>query len=274
MNVISYEVEIKRSKIFWYDRSDNKKTVFVLLSESFNDELDLGKDSVKSSIDDEWNNINHPELKAIYNSKNCCGYGTTENLKFFLFEKVNSNTRSKNNISLEVIAFGKLDANKILNYSFIKTKSIVAKKKLYCNYIDGGQALIYPFNSQENDIYSYELKVKAELISRLNTDIKVYSRWILMLFGFLLILVIKKRNPSEISKEGISETLNGGVLESLNASFIFYIFVEIMVYFVIPFLWERNKKILRITNLSSFIENGTTSKKTGLESENFEIPNI
>lgn len=274
MNVISYEIEIKRSKIFWYDRSDKNKTVFELLSESFNDELDLSKDNVKSSIDNEWNNIIHPELKAIYNSKNCCGYGTTENLKFFLFEKVNSNTRSKNNISLEVIAFGKLDANKILNHSFIKTKEIISKKNLCCNYIDGAQALIYPFNSQENDIYSYELKVKAELISRFNIDGKVYSRWIIMLIGFLLALVLKNSKTSDPTNEAVSGTTNSGILDSILASFIFYLLVELTIYYIIPFFSQQSKKYLRITNLTSFIENGTNSKKTGLESENFETPNI
>jgi hypothetical protein len=283
MNVISYEIEIKRSKIFWYDLSDKNNTVFELLSESFNDELDLSKDSVKSSIDNEWNNIIYSELKAIYNSKNCCGYGTTENLKFFLFEKVNSNTRSKNNISLEVIAFGKLDANKILNHSFIKTKNIIKNKKLCCNYIDGAQALIYPFNSQENDIYSYELKVKAELISRFNIDGKVYSRWIIMLIGFLLALVIKNNKSSVIPNEAVSETINSGavsgtvntgILDSIIASFIFYLLVELTIFYVIPFFTQQSKKYLKITNLTSFIENGANSKKTGSKSKSFETPNI
>lgn len=269
MNVISYEIEIKRSKLFGYDFSDKKKTVFELLSNSFNDELELSKDDIKSSLDNEWDNISHSELKAIYNNKNCCGYGTTENLKFFLFEKENSNTRSKNNITVELIAFGKLDVSKILNHSYLKTKNIIGNKSLVCNYIDGSKALIYPFNTQDNDIYSYELKVKAELISRYNIGPKVFSRWIVMFIGFLIALVY--RSNQEQPTDGTSSS---GVVDSIIASFIFYLVVELVIYYLIPFFSQKNKKHLRISNLSSFIESGTNDKKVIVVKKSFETPNI
>ncbi|MBD0824448.1 hypothetical protein [Aestuariibaculum marinum] len=274
MNVISYEIEIKRSKFLGFNQSDKEKSVYDLVADSFGDELEIKNNNLKESLESEWEEIGHSELKAIFNKKNCCGYSTTENLKLFLFEKSNSAARSKNNITVDLIAFGKLDATKILNHSFLKIKEIISSKKLTCSYIDGAQAFIFPFDTQGNDIYSYELKVKADLISRFTINNKVYSRWIIMIIGFLVALILKNNGPA--TSESDTTTTESGVMDSIIASFIFYLLVELVIYYVIPFFTQKNKKHLKISNLSSFIESSSSnSGTTDSESNtNFETPNI
>ena len=270
MNVISYEIEIKRSRILGFNISDKKKSVFDLVADSFEDELEIQNTDLKQGLEIEWDKIEFSELGAIFNKTNCCGYSTTENLKLFLFEKSNSAARSKNNITVDLIAFGKLDATKILNHSFLKIKKILSEKKLTCKYIDGAQVFNYPFDTQKNDIYSYELKVKVDLISRFSLNSKVYSRWIVMVIGFLIALVIKGGdNPTE-------NTSQSGVMDSIIASFIFYLAVEFLIYFIIPFFTEKNKKYLKISNLSSFIESSTNgSSNTNTSSKkDLETPNV
>ena len=268
MNVISYEIEIKRPRFF--DISDKKKSVFDLVADSFKDELEIQNVDLKKGLETEWDKIEFSELGAIFNKTNCCGYSTTQNLKLFLFEKSNSAARNKNNITVDLIAFGKLDATKILNHSFSKIKKIFCKKKLTCKYIDGAQAFNYPFDTQKNDIYSYELKVKVDLISRFSLNSKAYTRWISTLIGFLIALVIKK---GDYSTEG---TTQSGVMDSLIASFIFYLIIEFIVYFIIPFFYEQNKKYLKISNLSSFIESGSNglSNSNTESKKDLETPNV
>lgn len=271
MNVISYEIEIKRSKLVGINISDRKKSVFDLVADSFINELEIQNGNLKQSLESEWDNIEYSELGAIFNKANCCGYSTTENLKLFLFEKSNSAARSKNNITVDLIAFGKLDATKILNHSFSKIKNILSEKNLTCKYIDGAQAFNYPFDTQKNDIYSYELKVKVDLISRFSLNNKVYSRWIVMIIGFLIALVLKSGDkPTE------GEGIQSGVMDSIIASFIFYLIVEFLIYFVIPFFTEKNKKYLKISNLSSFIESGINGSGNPQTDSNrdLETPNV
>lgn len=271
MNVISYEIEIKRSTFLGFNISDKKKSVFDLVADSFKDELEVQNTDLKEGLETEWGKIEYSELGAIFNKANCCGYSTTENLKLFLFEKSKSAARSKNNITVDLIAFGKLDATKILNHSFLKIKNILSEKNLTCKYIDGAQAFNYPFDTQKNDIYSYELKVKVDLISRFSLNNKVYSRWIVMIIGFLIALVIK--GGDKPVEEG---ALQSGVMDSIIASFIFYLSVEILIYFIVPFFTEKNKKYLKISNLSSFIESGNNSSgdpSTGSKRD-LETPNV
>jgi hypothetical protein len=274
MNVISYEIEIKRSKLLGFNLSDKEKGVFDLVANSFGDELEIKNKNLQESIETEWEEIGYSELKAIFNKKNCCGYSTTENLKLFLFEKSNSAARSKNNITVDLIAFGKLDATKILNHSYVKIKNIISSKKLTCSYIDGAQAFIYPFDTQRNDIYSYELKVKADLISRFTINNKVYSRWIIMIIGFLVALILKTSGKS--TTETDQATNVSGVMDSIIAAFVFYLLVELVIYYVIPFFTQKSKKHLKISNLSSFVESGNSNSGThdSESNTNFETPNI
>lgn len=156
MNVIKFDIEIKKLR-FWHKNLGNVK---AQIEAGFQAELDF-VGNYTDRLKEEWENIQLPLVKALNSSGFLIGYATSKNIKIFLFEKNNTGLRGKNNLALEVISYGDLPVEQILNESFSKIKSVL--KKLRCSHINNTKIFIFPFDSATRDIFSYELKVRANL---------------------------------------------------------------------------------------------------------------
>lgn len=257
MNVIKYDIEIKKGWFF----PDQKSSIKQQIIASFERELDF-EGAFFDRLKEEWDNIQLTSVKALNSSGFLLGYVTSKNIKIFLFEKNNTGLRGKKNIALEVIAFGDLPVEQILNESFIKIQSV--NGNLRCNHINDTRIFIYPFDTATRDIYDYELKVRAELKSPFNVSKNDIARWIFMIIiaAFTSILYFKLDNSTldPIQREKNNAILN--IYISICGSALFYLISDAVLYFVLPFLRRRNYRTVQINNLSSVVEART------------EIPNI
>lgn len=249
MNVIKFDIEIKKG---WF-LPDKKKSVKEKIITSFEKELDF-QGTFIDRLKEEWDNIQLPSLKALNSSSFLVGFVTSKNIKIFLFEKNNTGLRGKNNIALEVIAYGDLPVEQILNESFTKIQDV--NRDLNCNHINDTRIFIFPFDTSTRDIYNYELKVRAELKSPYNISNNDLFRWIFMFLiaAFSAILYFKLDNSTTdpLQKEKNNAILN--IYISVCGSAIFYLISDAVLYFVIPFFKRRSHRNVQINNLSSVVE--------------------
>lgn len=249
MNVIKYDIEIKKG---WF-LPDTKTSVKEQIISSFKKELDF-QGSFTDRLAEEWENIQLSSVKALNSPNFLIGYVTSKNIKIFLFEKNNTGLRGRNNIALEVIAYGDLPVDQILNESFTKIQRVNAE--LTCSHINDTRIFIFPYNSATRDIYDYELKVRAELKSPYNITNKDIFRWVFMILitAISAILYFKLDNSTAdpILKEKNSAFLN--IYITVCGSAIFYLISDSILYFVIPFFRRRSYRNVEINNLSSVVE--------------------
>lgn len=249
MNVIKYDIEITKGWFF----PDKTRTVKEQIIDAFKKELDFQGDFL-DRLKEEWNNIQLEQVRALNSPNFLVGYVTSMNIKIFLFEKNNTGLRGKNNIALEVISYGDLPVDQILNESFSKIQK--TNNNLVCNHINDTRIFIFPFDTATRDIYNYELKIRAELKKPYNVSKSDMLRWLFMFLIASISLILYfnlngKSNTQEL-KNANSTFLN--VYISIFGSAIFYLLTDAVIYFLIPFFRKRNYRKIEITNLSSVVE--------------------
>ena len=246
MNVIKYDIEIKNRRF----RQDKTLSIKDQIVNSFKNELEFEGDYI-DCLQKEWINIQYEQVRALNSPIFLVGYVTSMNIKIFLFEKTNTGLRGRNNIALEVISFGDLPVDQILNESFAKIQR--TNKNLSCNHINDTRIFIFPFDTATRDIYNYELKIRADIknpyeITKLN-----FIRWFLVfLLAVISLIIYLYSNNNQLStkeKEDISPFLN--FYFSLFCSSIFYLISDAIFYFVIPFFSKKNNRkiIQKVFNL-------------------------
>lgn len=261
MNIIKFDIEIKKNILYFSYFS--KKSAREIIENCFVKKLEF-EGNLKECLKNEWDNIKLPELKALCSHEYLIGYTTTKNIKVFLFEKDNTNLRGKDNVSLEVISFGDLPVEQILNESFIKIKSIVTKLK--CEHINDTRIFIFPYDSIKKDIYTYELKIRADLKSRFNIKFSDFIRWG---FIFLTITICAILFLKAYSKLLLENPLLRIYL-SIIAAGIFYLLCDFITLVLIPLIFKRGHMRVEINNLSSVVETGVDSYNT--QSKELNIP--
>ncbi len=254
MNVIKFDIEIKKG--FWLKRD---LTIKNHVKSCLENELDFEGDFAQV-ISNEWNNLTYTNIKSLNSPNFLLGYLTSKNIRIFLFEKDSSSVRGRNNIAVEIIAFGDLSVEQILNQSFIKVKSVI--KDANCNHINETRIFIYPFDTSEKDIYSYDLKVRANLKSVYGAEKNDYIRWSCMALAIFVTIVLYIKTPS-------TDSTMLSVYQSIYLSAIFYLFTDLVLYVVIPFFRKRTFRNVEIADLSSVVE---TAQQFNNEEEELTIP--
>jgi hypothetical protein len=249
MNVIKYDIEIKKRRFIW----DNKKSIKDQLIDCFKKELEFAGD-YDDCLQEEWNAISLEQVRALNSSSFLVGYATSKSINIFLFEKSNVGLRGKNNIAIEVIAFGDLPVEQILNESFSKIQEV--NKSLSCNHINATRIFIFPFDTATRDIYNYELKIRAELKKPYNINYSDIGRWILMFLVSIisLFLYFNLKEGKRFVGEMEDDNTLLSIYLSIFGSAIFYLLTDAIIYFIIPFFRRRNYRRIEITNLSSVVE--------------------
>lgn len=275
MNVLKYLIEIST-----IPKKTKKMSIYEVIVDCLENDQSFDGDNYKSAIEDEWNKLSHDAIKTINSPKYLLGGFEKNGIRIFIFEKRKDGLKNKNNLTLEVLSFADLPAEKILNDSFGKISSVLTKLKT--KYIDDSQILIYPYDTQRKDIWSPEMMIKADIISPFSFDKKLIARWILI--GLLTIILgilffTTESDPAVINKE--TNEIEGGsdlknIYSSLMLSGIFYILLELVIHLIIPYFFSKQKKNIQVKNLSSIVDKvdpftSVTEEKEVLSNPNTDV---
>lgn len=253
MNVLKYNIEVtlNRKKIPDADIHDVMNEC-LLKDQSFE-----GSD-YKSAIKIEWQNLKQDSLKLINSPEYLIGAFEKNGIRIFVFEIRKDGLKNKSNVALEVLCFADLPVEKILNDSFNKIESVFVN--ISTKYIEESQILIYPFDSQRKDIWSPDMKIKADIISPFEFEKRQIGRWIFIgvLTVILGVLYLSTKsiepflNPVTNKIEGGSDMKN--IYLSLMLSGVFYIILELAIHLLIPFIVHRDKRNIQVRDLQSIVD--------------------
>lgn len=272
MNVLKYNIELSLK-----EKTQNKD-IHTIINECLSNDQIYEGDSYKLAIEKEWNNLTQSSLKMLNSSSYLIGGFEKNGIRIFIFEIRTNGLKNKRNLTLEVVSFADLPAEKILNDSFAKIKDVFNNIKT--KYIDESQILIYPYDSKAKDIWSPDMKIKADIISPFEFEKRQIGRWIfiglLTIILFILYLTTKNvepfLNPETNRIKGGSDLKN--IYLSLMLSGVFYIILELAIHLIIPFVINKNKRNIQIRNLSSIIEQSDPFAEAVEEKSSLSNPKI
>lgn len=253
MNVLKYNIEVSLNR-----KKFPKKDIQSLIDECLiNDQSFEGTD-YKAAIRQEWSNLPQTSLKLINSSEYIIGGFEKNGIRIFVFEIRKDGLKNKTNLTLEVLCFADLPVEKILNDSFSKIKNVLTN--ISTKYIEESQILIYPFDSQTKDIWSPDMKIKADIISPFEFDKRQVGRWIFIgvLTILLGILYFSTESTTPFLNSETNEIEGGGDIKnvylSLMLSGVFYIILELAIHLIIPFVINRNERKIQVKDLSSIVD--------------------
>lgn len=253
MNVLKYNIEVSLNR-----KKIPDKDIHQAINDCLVADQSFDGDDYKSAIEIEWNNLSQRSLKLINSPDYLIGGFEKNGIRIFVFEIRKDGLRNKSNLTLEAVCFADLPVEKILNDSFSKVKTVFSN--ISTKYIDDSQILIYPFDSKTKDIWSPEMKIKADIISPFEFDKRQVGRWIFI--GVLTIIlgilyfttqsIAPFLNPETNKIEGGGDLKN--VYLSLMLSGVFYIVLELAIHLLIPFVINRNSRNIQVKELSSIVD--------------------
>lgn len=241
MNVIKFTVEIdKRSKFF------SSKDIADLINLNLNDEFS-NQNNLIETFREEWKNVSYPNIRALKSEMSIHSQLTAKNVKIFIFNITQNNqAQSKHSISYEVIAFGDMEVQKLLNISFSKITGVFNSFSLRCKHIGETRIFIFPFNTNTNDIFSYDLKIRADIEKPINISKNEIFRWMIMAL-ILVACVFYNLNLKE-------NTDDKNIALSILGSSLFYLITDIIIFIVAPAISQRGQRVVKINDLTSFVE--------------------
>lgn len=253
MNVLKYNIEISLNRKKIPDRD-----IHTVINDCLEKDQTFEGDSYKSAIEQEWKSLPQKSLKLINSPDYLLGGFEKNGIRIFIFEIRKDGLKNKGNLTLEAVCFADLPVEKILNDSFSKIKTVFSN--ITTKYIDDSQILIYPFDSKTKDIWSPEMKIKADIISPFEFDKRQVARWIFIgvLTIILFILYISTDSIEPFLNPETNKIEGGGDLKnvylSLMLSGVFYIILELAIHLLIPFVINRNKRNIQVKELSSIVD--------------------
>lgn len=265
MNVIRYDIEVRNIRReyffqFWRDKESESSVKQHLRRLLENESVFEGDYQI--ALENKWNHLEKRNIRLLNPSSFLVGYTKINNTTIFLFDIDSDDIEVRNNISLQVFAFGSLPIEDILNESFSKIKNIFSN--LNTKLINKSIIYIYPFNTGEQDIESPELKIEANLQSLIKFKISDIVRWGLVIIISLICLSWAMSTKED--QQGLKTTL-----KSLFGSGIFYVILDVIITIIVPFTTSKHKKKVIIENLSSVLERTNEMDELG-QAEDLQIP--
>ena len=241
MNVIKFTVEInKRLKIL--SNNSISELISKKMAEEFSD-----TENIIQTFQDEWRNIEYPNIRALRSEISLYSYLNSRNIKIFIFHITqNDQAQSRHSISFEIIAFGDMDVQKLLNTSFSKISDVYNSWQIKCKHIGETRIFIFPYNSNTNDIFAYDIKIRANLEKPINISNNEMFRWDLM----TLILVASFCYNINLKEDSD----NKNIALSILGSSLFYLITDLIIFVIIPLITQMGHRNVRINDLSSFVE--------------------
>ena len=263
MNVIKYDVEVRKKDVKWFhfNKKNEERAIKDVVYTTFKNSSNYSG-NYNDSLIREWNNLDHQNLKDLNHHNYLLGYFTVKDSKVFVFEIRNEGISGKNNMAIQIYAFGSIPIENILNESFSRLKSILSSLK--CILINESNIYIYPFNTSINDIESTDLKINATINSAININNRDYFKWIIVFIVSIGCLIYH----STIDDNSNLKTL----LFNFFIAGLFYLFIDLLIMLIIPAIFLRNKKSLEIKVLSSVVDTPDNISERITRTENLTTP--
>jgi len=241
MNVIKFTVEIdKRIKLF------SSQDISEMINSKLNNEFSIEGNLIET-FREEWRNVTYQNIRALKSEMSIHSQLTAKTAKIFIFNLTHNNqAQSRHSISFEVIAFGDMEVQKLLNTSFSKIVNVFSSSTLKCKHIGETRIFIFPFNTNTNDIFSYDIKIRADIEKPINISKNEIFRWILM----ALILVACFFYNLNL----VQDSDNKNIVLSILGSSLFYLITDIIIFIVVPAISQRGQRVVKINDLTSFVE--------------------
>jgi len=262
MNVIKFTIEIKKRV-----KSFCKKSISDLITKKigfeFNDAQYLKKCKEK------WDQLEYLNVKSLKSKESVHSYYIDKNVQIFAFVTNSHMNEILNNhsITLEIISVGDMTVDNLLNISFNKLANVYNDIFILCKHIGETRIYIFPFSSENQDIYSYDLKIRANILKPFGLNKNDIFKWII----FIMIIIatgiyyftIKDENDVEVKKN---------IILSIIGSAIFFIITDLILLIIVPFLAKGKSRIVQINDLSSVVETKSSILSQGNQPEKISIP--
>lgn len=247
MNVVKYSIEA------FINSRNNQIPITDLMTDYLKKNLHYSGDYEKD-LSDQWNNLPYEGVKSLYSHKYLIGYFTKNKIQIFLFRNDITGMKPKNSCSIDVLTIGDLGINNLVNDSFTAITKIFGKIK--CDYIRDSKIFLFPYDNTQKDIWSPELKIKADYDPPYRYDKKDFIRIIIVTVLTLIFLISYLLTPSTIIDQAGKSIVNNTeiIYRSLFISCLFYLIIDSLVNLLIPYIFYRKKKSITIKDLSNFIE--------------------
>lgn len=253
MNVLKYNIEVSLNR-----KKIPSKDIHDVINECLIKDQSFEGNDYKAAIKNEWNNLKQDSLKLINSPEYLIGAFEKNGIRIFVFEIRKDGLKNKTNLALEVLCFADLPVEKILNDSFGKIETVFEQIKT--SYIEESQILIYPFDSQRKDIWSPDMKIKADIISPFEFEKRQIGRWIFIgvltvvlgVLYFSTTAIQPFLNPDTNKIEGGSDLKS--IYLSLMLSGVFYIVLELAIHLLIPFIVQKDKRNIQVRDLQSIVD--------------------
>ena len=247
MNVVKYSIEasVKGKK--------NSFPITDLMTECLKNRLQYN-DDFQNSLLETWDQFPNTGIKTLYSSNYLIGTFTKNKIQIFIFRDDINKIRPNDSCSIDILAIGDLGIDNIVNDSFAAVTKILDKMK--CDFIKDSKIFLYPYDNSQKDIWSPELKIKADYDPPYIYEKKDLVRIFLVSLITIIFLILYLIAPSTIKNENGQVLTNNIeiVYRTLFLSGFFYLIIDALINFIIPSLFYRKKKNIKIKDLSNFIE--------------------
>ena len=262
MNVIKFTFEIKKRYNFLSDKS-----IVEHINENVKKEFsDL---QYFKKCKEKWDQLEYSNVKSRKTKSSVHSYYIDRGVQIFSFSNSDQRNNLINNhaITLEVIAIGDMTVNNLLNISFKKLVDVHNSNLIYCKHIGETRIYIFPFSTESKDIYSYDLKIRAQILKPFGLGKNDIIKWVL--FG--LILVCAGIYYFTIKDDKNHEALKNILLSIIGSAF-FFILTDIVLLILLPLITQGKSRIVQINDLSSVVETNPNILNTTPQSETLIIP--
>lgn len=262
MNVIKFTFEIKKRYNFL-----SKKNIVELVNEKI--KAEFSDTQYLKKCRDKWEQLDYSGVKSLKPKNSIHSFYTEKNVQIFAFSYSNQKNELVNDhsITLEIIAIGDMTVDNLLNISFKKLVNVYNSFEIYCKHIGETRIYIFPFSTENKDIYSYDLKIRAQILKPFGLGKNDIIKWIL--FAFILVgsgiyyFTIKDSKDQEALKN---------ILLSVIGSSIFFILTDVILLILLPLITRGKSRIVQINDLSSVVETNPNILTTNNQSETLTIP--
>lgn len=250
MNIISYDIELKRRKCV-------KGEIINLIKSSISKHYKVDLDN-RPFIESAWNDLPYKDLHLINSAAFLLFSFTIENVQTFVFQKVTKNVTSLNELSVTVVAISQKEINLILKSSYKKIRKILFCK-IKVSVIEGTKVNLYPFSAEKNGVIDPSFYMNAEYDNRIikldtNDWIKIIT--FIVITGVFTILYFN--TPSEIIDEKTKEKVINNLKDvygSLMKLGLGFLVIEFISNLLVPSIFKKKYPSVHIKNFSNIFEN-------------------
>ena len=250
MNIISYDIELTRSK---KAKEEILEIIKTCIAKTYKADI-----SDRIVIEKTWNELQFDEFVTVFSATHLLYSFTIENVQVFLFKKVTNGIVSITDLSITVFAISEKEINLILKSSYSKLLMIFSDY-VSIKIIEGTQVNIYPFDTDKNDVVSPSFYLKAEYnIDTINLDTREWIKLIIFIVISCIFIVMYFTTPSDIIDPATKKNTPNNIKELYSALMslgLGFVIIEIITKLLVPKIFKKKYPNVMIKNFSNLFEN-------------------